>query len=425
MPLQKKLKKPSKITVLRIVLAILIILNMTAIFLFSEQTGAQSNHTSSRVTTFVVKLFVWDFEELTPTEQAELIHAFHPPIRKLAHMAEFGLLGVLIFAFLLTWKTHPVRYYAESLAAVFLYACSDEWHQSLTDARGPQFSDVLIDLSGAILGCSCVLLFLLLAQAKQKGRLPIRMKTTHYRIQSAAVPSALRVAVIADLHGENYETPYRILQAERPDLILIPGDLMEDAQLTDPNASGYELLRLCAALAPTYYSLGNHEIGCYHSHNPLRHPTPKPLAGEIRKRIAKTGAVLLDNRFIRHNGLCICGVRSGINGEKNEPDTALLKRFSNQSGFKLLLCHHPEYFVPFVKKLPIDLTVSGHAHGGQWRIFGRGVYAPGQGLFPKYTAGVLENRCVISRGLGNHTRIPRIFNPREVVIIDLEQKRNE
>ena len=67
----------------------------------------------------------------------------------------------------------------------------------------------------------------------------------------------------------------------------------------------------------------------------------------------------------------------------------------------------------------VTLVLSGHAHGGHWRFFGRGVYAPGQGLLPKYTSGVLDNRCVISRGVGDHTRIPRLFNPREVVIITL------
>jgi predicted MPP superfamily phosphohydrolase len=67
----------------------------------------------------------------------------------------------------------------------------------------------------------------------------------------------------------------------------------------------------------------------------------------------------------------------------------------------------------------MDLIVCGHAHGGQWRLFGRGVYAPGQGLFPKYTSGVLDGVCVISRGLGNHTRVPRIFNPPELVLISL------
>ena len=74
--------------------------------------------------------------------------------------------------------------------------------------------------------------------------------------------------------------------------------------------------------------------------------------------------------------------------------------------------------------------MSGHAHGGQWRIFGRGVYAPGQGIFPKYTSGVIDGRCVISRGLSNHTHVPRIFNPPELVMVyygyepsEIEQKR--
>ena len=100
------------------------------------------------------------------------------------------------------------------------------------------------------------------------------------------------------------------------------------------------------------------------------------------------------------------------------PRLEWLENFCAVEKPKILLCHHPEYYVPYIQKADIDLTVCGHAHGGQWRIFGRGIYAPGQGLFPKYTAGVLDQKCVISRGLGNHTWIPRIFNRRELVIID-------
>ena len=65
--------------------------------------------------------------------------------------------------------------------------------------------------------------------------------------------------------------------------------------------------------------------------------------------------------------------------------------------------------------------VSGHAHGGQWRIFGRGVFAPGQGLFPKYTSGIHDGRLVISRGLKKSGTIPRIFNSPELVIIDIKK----
>jgi predicted MPP superfamily phosphohydrolase len=100
------------------------------------------------------------------------------------------------------------------------------------------------------------------------------------------------------------------------------------------------------------------------------------------------------------------------------PDLEFLEAFSRLSEPKVLLCHHPEYYEPYVKNLPIELTLSGHAHGGQWRFFGRGVYAPGQGLFPKYTSGIHDGRFIISRGLKRTLIPPRIFNPTEIVIID-------
>ena len=92
----------------------------------------------------------------------------------------------------------------------------------------------------------------------------------------------------------------------------------------------------------------------------------------------------------------------------------------NTPGYHLLLCHHPEYFDRYLRDYPIDLTVSGHAHGGQWRVFGRGVYAPDQGLFPKYTSGLHEDRLVISRGVANTVPFaPRLFNPCEVVTVEV------
>ena len=205
---------------------------------------------------------------------------------------------------------------------------------------------------------------------------------------------------------------------------------MDDTTLRDPEATGYAFLRECAAIAPTYYSLGNHEIACYHKGNPWRHPTPLPLTDEIRKRIEKTGAILLDNdSILREDGLRICALTSGIDGKKNEPHAQALTEFANTPGIRILLCHHPEYYVPHVSQTDIELTVCGHAHGGQWRIFGKGIYAPGQGIFPKYTSGVIDGRCVISRGLSNHAFVPRIFNNPELVVIcwgyDTQLKENK
>lgn len=206
-------------------------------------------------------------------------------------------------------------------------------------------------------------------------------------------------------------------------MILIPGDLSDDICLADPKNAAYDFLKRCAEIAPTYYSLGNHEIACYHRGNPWRHPVPVPLSEEVRSRIESTGAILLDNACVHVGEVTVCGLTSGINRKLNQPNEEILNGFANEKGFRILLCHHPEYYVPHIAKTDIELTVCGHAHGGQWRFFGRGVYAPGQGIFPKHTAGVIEDRCFVSRGLGNHTWIPRIFNAPELVMIDLGQEK--
>ena len=80
----------------------------------------------------------------------------------------------------------------------------------------------------------------------------------------------------------------------------------------------------------------------------------------------------------------------------------------------LLLSHHPEYRPLFPKE--ISLICSAHAHGGQWRFFGRGLFSPGEGWFPKYTSGLYGN-MLVSRGLTNTASVPRLFNPTEVVYV--------
>ena len=246
------------------------------------------------------------------------------------------------------------------------------------------------------------------------------MKTTYYQLRLPSLPRKMKLAVAADLHNNPFDTAIRSIKNEAPDMILIPGDLMDDMELRLPSSRGYEFLRLCASIAPTYYSIGNHEIACYHKGNPWRKPTPRPLDTECIKRIAETGAILLDNASQTTDGITVCGLSSGINGADNFPDHTALSQFASAEGFRILLCHHPEYYRTHLKETNIDLIVSGHAHGGHWRVFGQGIYSPGQGLFPKDTCGILDGRCIISRGLGNHTWIPRIFNPTELVILELE-----
>ena len=166
-----------------------------------------------------------------------------------------------------------------------------------------------------------------------------------------------------------------------------------------------------AQIAPVYYSLGNHEDGATHSWSGRwRNKTAeRRLSPKDLQAIADTGAILLDDRFVLRGGFCFGGLSSGLIREGGTPELAWLDDFCAVDAPRILLCHHPEYYERFLRQRNIDLTVSGHAHGGQWRFFGRGVFAPGQGLFPKYTYGVHDGRFVISTGL-KVSSIPRFFN---------------
>ena len=101
----------------------------------------------------------------------------------------------------------------------------------------------------------------------------------------------------------------------------------------------------------------------------------------------------------------------------------------DKNSYKILLTHRPEKFEEYTQ-YDFDLILSGHAHGGQWRIPGilNGLYAPNQGLFPKYAGGYYEiddKKMIVSRGLAREsTLIPRFYNRPELVIIKLQNKSN-
>jgi predicted MPP superfamily phosphohydrolase len=234
---------------------------------------------------------------------------------------------------------------------------------------------------------------------------------------------------VADLHDRPYDKILPILKAERPDLILIPGDLTETLREGRETAerAGLRLLAECAALASTFYTFGNHEIGGCHGNIRKAKRSNIPLHFSLtpawREIIASTGATLVNHQTVSWNGVTIGSLGSGLLNPGWIPDLTELESLTAASGYKLLLCHHPEYFDRYLRAYPIDLILSGHAHGGQWRVFGRGVYAPDQGLFPKYTSGLHEDRLIISRGVTNTVPFaPRFFNPCEVVTVEVNAK---
>jgi len=247
------------------------------------------------------------------------------------------------------------------------------------------------------------------------------LKTSYYYIDAGEIPREVTLAHLSDIHEKPKEKILEAVKREKPDLIVITGDLGDG-----DNCASEKCLRFLSCLAgtgPTFYSLGNHEIG---------------ICEGSRKLIEETGTVLLDDDFVTFMGIRVGGLTSGFfhakigNGRKNPhlfgspvPNAEFLDRFSKLDGYKILLSHHPEYYTDHIKDRNVQLTLSGHAHGGQIRLFGRGIIAPGQGFFPKLTSGIHDGRLIVSRGLANTAPlIPRLFNETELVIVKLGGRRN-
>lgn len=245
------------------------------------------------------------------------------------------------------------------------------------------------------------------------------MKTTYYYIDTDRQTESLTLAHLSDVHEKPKGKILDVLKRERPDMIALTGDLADGNDAASEVSLAF--LSALAAIAPTFYSLGNHEIG---------------ISERARSLISETGVTLLDDSFVNYRGVYVGGLTSGFfharigNGKKNPhlfgspaPNTEFLDRFAKLDGYKILLSHHPEYFNKYIKERNIQLTLSGHAHGGQIRLLGKGLMAPGQGFFPKYTSGVHDGRLVISRGLANTAKlIPRLFNETEIVILKIGSK---
>ena len=228
------------------------------------------------------------------------------------------------------------------------------------------------------------------------------LKTTEYKV-FANVKEKTCFAFVSDLHHCENQPVLSVIDSISPDAVLVGGDFMHNMSFY---TRGFEFLKAVSEKHPVFCSLGNHE-GRYE--------------GDIHKAIAETGAILLDNTYTCFKSLLIGGLTSGFLTD-GIPETSWLESFSSQTEYKILLSHHPEYYKKYIRPLSVDLVLSGHAHGGQWRLFGRGMYAPGQGIFPKYSGGVYENRFIVGRGIGNAHRIPRINNAPEVIKLVLNPK---
>lgn len=233
-----------------------------------------------------------------------------------------------------------------------------------------------------------------------------------------------KIAILSDVHNKPFDLT--VLENEKVDLILIPGDicsehLSEEAwEHADKDKRSIiwkspdialNLFQELPNIAPTFYSIGNHESRW----------------NEFDKKIVReSGTVLLDNEYYRFKDMVIGGISSIPKELKENSDNTyinimegIIGKMKKEEGKKIPLLHEPQLYDKYrLQEQPIDLVVSGHAHGGQWRFFNQGVFAPGQGIFPKYTKGFYNGNLLVSAGMTNTAPIPRFFNPTEIVIVE-------
>lgn len=264
---------------------------------------------------------------------------------------------------------------------------------------------------------------------------------SHYTYESDKLPQEFegyRIVHISDLHNATFGVDngrlLKKMQELSPDMVVITGDVVDSNHTNVEVAVAFA--KQVAAEYPTYYVTGNHENWLEESE-----------WTELLSGLKDAGVICLSDEMVEisKGGSRITLV--GLNDESLSGPTLklLLAKADNVTGressgtdedegqelpsveasLQILLAHEPQYLENY-SQTGVDLVLTGHAHGGQFRIpfIGGGLVAPDQGFFPKYTEGMHvmdETTMIISRGLGNSIIPVRLFNLPEIVCVELKR----
>ena len=255
------------------------------------------------------------------------------------------------------------------------------------------------------------------------------LQVVRYTVHTEDGFPSIRIAHVSDLHscayGEEQRELLEAIDRESPDLVVLTGDIFDGSLPMEPTVS---FLRGIQGKYPCYFVTGNNE-----------YERGGDAFAERMAVLAEYGIVRLSGGMevvrVKDANINLCGVDDPYAWpDSDDPLESRETRYKEQvaqaaalaqnGNYTILLAHRPEYF-DFYCEFGFDLVLSGHVHGGQWRIPGLidGLYVPGQGLFPEYTGGEYEKNgavMIVSRGLAReNTNVPRINNRPELVIIDV------
>lgn len=259
------------------------------------------------------------------------------------------------------------------------------------------------------------------------------LETTYYTYKAEHLDAEFdgyRIVQISDLHNakfgkDNQKLVDRIRECE-PDMIVLTGDIVDSNHTNVDRAVQFvdEIVKIC----PVYYVTGNHEYWLEASEY-----------DELMSGLTGAGAVILDDQVVeisrgdakfRLVGLDDRSLSDGtlgtlLNDQAGQKEETADNENSEKKEFTVVLAHEPQYLARYAGT-GVDLVLSGHAHGGQFRLpFVGGIVAPDQGFLPEYTAGeyyMNGTEMIVSRGLGNSVIPVRLFNYPEIVCVELVGK---
>lgn len=243
-----------------------------------------------------------------------------------------------------------------------------------------------------------------------------KVDTQYFYLQSSLGGTEVVIMHISDLHipknGISLAALSKIVEEVSPDLVMLTGDIIDSQSSLEEIEQMQWFLNSLGQQASCFAVLGNHEK----INNNLY---------EYKRMLVTADIILLENSFkqiqLYGKDLVIVGINDNAiyNGE-----TVMGLNSLDEDSTIILLAHRPEFWEEYISlnyAVPF-LTVAGHAHGGQFRVFGRGVYSPNQGFFPKYDNGLYKkenNYMVVSRGLGDSVLPLRLYNKYHLPIIKL------